>query len=125
MRSPTCDALPVDYVKVAGRRLWVRFKFAPTIHTPMLLETVLRSVLSLATDISSLSMAPQSLARRMDRLYLQGADEYSIIYSPERGYSGEKPAQITHQAIEDSFLEKASSLWYFSDGKWYKLPGAD
>lgn len=51
----------------------------------------------------------------MDRHYLQSADEHSISYSREirevgenfilehdRGYSGEKPHQITHQGIDDA-----------------------
>ncbi len=80
---------------------------------------------------------PHSLDSMADCTFLQGDENFigfsrdirtvgrDYILDHDRGYSGEKPAQITHQAIEDSFLEKASSLWYFSDGKWYELPGAD
>ena len=32
---------------------------------------------------------------------------------------------IDHDGIEDAFVEKASSIWYWSDGQWSRLPGAD
>jgi hypothetical protein len=32
---------------------------------------------------------------------------------------------IDHDGIEDAFLEKGSSIWYWSGGKWSRLPGAD
>ncbi len=40
-------------------------------------------------------------------------------------YGGEKPPPIDDQGIDDAFLEKASVTWYFYDGKWLKLTGAD
>jgi hypothetical protein len=64
--------------------------------------------------------------------------EHSVGYSrqigtAERGFilsrldadAGPKPPRITHQGIEDSFLEKASVVLYFHAGKWFTLPGAD
>jgi hypothetical protein len=32
---------------------------------------------------------------------------------------------ITHDGIEDIFVEKASAIWYWHDGKWVQLPGSD
>lgn len=82
--------------------------------------------------------APHSLAREEDRNYLQSLDEHSAGYSREirtvgrdfiaghdNGYPVSKPPQINHHGIDDAFLEKASEVWYFHAGKWYKLPGAD
>jgi hypothetical protein len=40
-------------------------------------------------------------------------------------YGGLKPPPIEHQGIDDAFIEKASVVWYFHDGKWLKLTGAD
>jgi len=40
-------------------------------------------------------------------------------------YGGTKPPPIDHQGIDDAFIEKASVVWYFHDGKWLKLTGAD
>jgi hypothetical protein len=42
-----------------------------------------------------------------------------------KAYGGPKPPPITHQGIEDSFLEKASIVRYFYRGKWLELQGAD
>ena len=40
-------------------------------------------------------------------------------------YSGPRPPPIDHQGIDDAFLEQASVVWYFHQGKWLKLTGAD
>lgn len=40
-------------------------------------------------------------------------------------YGGPKPPEITHQAINDHFVEKASVVKYCKDGKWIDLTGAD
>src|SRR5439155_3552909 len=38
---------------------------------------------------------------------------------------GPKPPPIDHQGVEDVFIEKASVVWYFYQGQWLKLTGAD
>ena len=35
------------------------------------------------------------------------------------------PQKIDHDGIEDTFVEKASIVWYHSSGKWIRLSGAD
>ena len=52
------------------------------------------------------------------------------VASPDhiRGHAarvGGLRAAIDHDGIEDAFVEKASSIWYWSGGKWSQLPGAD
>jgi hypothetical protein len=82
--------------------------------------------------------APHSLARKEDRNYLQSLDKHSVGYSREirtvgrdfivghdNGHPVPKPPRINHHGIDDAFLEKASEVWYFHAGKWYKLPGSD
>lgn len=82
--------------------------------------------------------APHALARREDRNYLQSLDEHSVGYSREirtvgrdfivghdNGYRVAKPPRINHHGIDDAFLEKASEVWYFHAGNWFKLPGSD
>lgn len=32
---------------------------------------------------------------------------------------------IAHEGIEDVFIEKASVVWYWREGKWLQLSGAD
>jgi len=40
-------------------------------------------------------------------------------------YNGTKPPPITHQGINDSYVEKASSVHYFYRKRWLELQGAD
>ncbi len=40
----------------------------------------------------------------------------------DRKHSQQK---ITHDGVEDTFVEKASIVWYHSSGKWMRLSGAD
>jgi hypothetical protein len=42
-----------------------------------------------------------------------------------RAYGGPRPPTIDHNGIDDAFLEKASVTWYFHDGRWLRLQGAD
>jgi hypothetical protein len=39
--------------------------------------------------------------------------------------SGSKPPSLTHAGIDDAFVEKASVVWYWHQGKWLQLSGAD
>ena len=40
-------------------------------------------------------------------------------------YGGPKPPPIDHQDINDIYVGKGSVVWYWHDGKWLKLQGAD
>ena len=81
---------------------------------------------------------PAELARFEDRIYLEGIDQNTIGFARSiaavgrdfimrhyNAYGGPKPPPIDHQGIDDAFLEKASVTWYFHNGKWLKLTGAD
>ena len=81
---------------------------------------------------------PDELARAEDRNYLQGDVGGVIVYSREvsvverqyivrhyRAYGGPEPPPIDHQGINDSFLEKASVVHYWYQGRWLQLTGAD
>jgi hypothetical protein len=81
---------------------------------------------------------PAAIAAREDRIYLQGTDATTAGYSRGisavgkdfilrhyKAYGGPKPPPIDHQGIDDAFIEKASITWYFYDGKWWRLTGAD
>jgi hypothetical protein len=82
--------------------------------------------------------APEELAGREDKAYLQGLGGDLIGYSRQiapvgrdyiirhyRAYGGPEPPPIDHQAIDDAFLEKASTVRYRHLGKWLELQGAD
>jgi len=81
---------------------------------------------------------PYTVATSEDRGYLQGLDDSHIGYSREittadrdfimrhyRAYGGPEPPPVDHHGIDDAFLGKASVTWYFHDGKWLRLQGAD
>ena len=81
---------------------------------------------------------PDTVTTSEDRGYLQGLDGDNIGYSREitavgrdfimrhyRAYGGPEPPPIDHHGIDDAFLDKASITWYFYDGKWLRLQGAD
>ena len=40
-------------------------------------------------------------------------------------YGGNKPPEITHEAINDHYVEKSSVVKYCNNGKWIDLTGAD
>jgi hypothetical protein len=54
---------------------------------------------------------------------LSAADREHIL----RHNSGNSPvnARLDHNGIEDHFLEKGSTIWYWHEGEWLELPGAD
>jgi hypothetical protein len=79
-----------------------------------------------------------AIASMEDRNFLQGITANEIGYSRgirpagkdfimrhNQAYGGPKPPPIDHQGIDDAFIEKASVTWYFHEGKWLKLTGAD
>jgi hypothetical protein len=81
---------------------------------------------------------PDTVATSEDRSYMQGPDGKEPGYSHQitavgrdfimrhyRAYGGPQPPPINHQGIDDAFLEKASVTWYFYQGKWLRLQGAD
>ena len=81
---------------------------------------------------------PAEVAPMEDRNYLQGISADQIGFSRGirpvgkefimrhyRAYGGATPPPIDHQGIDDAFIEKGSVTWYFYQGNWLKLTGAD
>ena len=81
---------------------------------------------------------PVTVDTSEDRSYMQGPDGKEPGYARQitavgrdfimrhyRGYGGPQPPPIDHHGIDDAFLEKASITWYFNNGKWLRLQGAD
>jgi hypothetical protein len=76
--------------------------------------------------------AAAELSRLADATFLQVVDGSRVGFS--RGLSVAAAARIRskaptiaadHDGIEDAFIEKGSSIWYWSGGRWVQLPGAD
>lgn len=93
---------------------------------------------SLLVFRNHLDTSPQVLNTSQDDGYLQGLGNDQIGYSRAigpvdrdfivshyRAYGGPEPPPIDHHGIDDAFLEKASVVWYFHEGKWLQLTGAD
>ena len=81
---------------------------------------------------------PDTVVTIDDENSLQGLDGKNFAYSREitaagrdfimrhyRAYGGPEPPPLDHQGIDDAFLGKASVTWYFHNGKWLRLQGAD
>jgi hypothetical protein len=47
------------------------------------------------------------------------------IREHHRRYGGPDPPLLTHGGIDDAFVGKASIVWYWHQGKWLQLTGAD
>jgi hypothetical protein len=84
------------------------------------------------TDVAELQPFP-------DRTFLQViGDNFAVGYSRaigvadarfirehHRQYGGPEPPPLDHDGIDDIFVEKGSSVWYWYRGQWLKLQGAD
>ena len=77
---------------------------------------------------------PEELARGEDKNYGASVFGYlreitpvdrQFIMRHYEAYGGPKPPPIDHQGIDDAFLEKASVTYYWYEGKWLQLQGAD
>ena|SRR5713226_4246511 len=73
-----------------------------------------------------------------DKSYLQGVGGGQIGFSRAIGsvdaryigqrfqrYGGPEPPPLDHEGINDAFVEKASRVWYWYQGKWLELTGSD
>ncbi len=79
------------------------------------------------------------LAQKPDQGYLQGVgggiigfsrslgvvDSEYIRWHHEANGGREPPPVLDHDGINDAFVEKASTVWYWYAGEWLKLSGAD
>jgi len=54
-----------------------------------------------------------------------GVASPSYIREHHRAHGGPKPPPLDHDGINDSFVEKASIVWYWHRGRWLQLQGAD
>jgi hypothetical protein len=59
--------------------------------------------------------------------YVRGIEAVGkdYIMRHDEAHGGPKPPPIDHLGINDVFIEKASVVWYFYQGQWLMLTGAD
>ena len=83
------------------------------------------------TDVAVVSPAP-------DRSHLMDVGGGEIGFTREIGvadpesirfhnavYGGPQSPPLDHDGVDDGFLEAASVVWYWHDGEWLQLTGAD
>jgi hypothetical protein len=93
---------------------------------------------SILVFFSGSTTSVAEIAKMEDRIFLQGISPDKIGFSRGispagkdfimrhyKAYGGPKPPAIDHQGIDDAFIEKASVTYYFYNGNWMKLTGAD
>ena len=54
-----------------------------------------------------------------------GVASPDYIRERSRQYGGPLPPSLAHDGINDAFVEKASVVWYWHEGRWLQLTGAD
>jgi hypothetical protein len=54
-----------------------------------------------------------------------GVAKADVIRQNYQWYGGTSPPPLDHEGIEDAFVEKASVIWYWYQGQWLMLTGAD
>jgi hypothetical protein len=79
------------------------------------------------------------LAKAEDKLFLQTLDgggtigfsrtiitvNQNYIIEHYRNYDGPKPPPLSHEGIDDGFVEKGSTVYYYYGHRWRQLQGAD
>jgi len=116
----------------------IRGEFAKPGQTDWAVLCSVKGVSSILVFWNSSEKNPAEIARMEDRIFLQGITAEGVglsraidpvgkdfITRHYDAYGGPKPPPINHQGVNDSFVEKASEVWYFYAGKWLKLTGAD
>jgi hypothetical protein len=116
----------------------VKGEFAKPGQTDWAILCSVKGVSSILVFWSGSEQNVSGIAPMEDRNFLQGITADEVAFSRAIGavgkdfimrhyqaYGGPAPPPIDHQGIDDAFLEKASVTWYFYNGKWLKLTGAD
>jgi len=131
-----CTIPQVWYQKAPGNVISGHFRTPTAIDWAVLcsvngVSTILVYLRGRADSVAELGSAP-------DKGYLQGVGDGKIGYSRAIGvvdssfirqhhewYGGAEPPPLDHEGINDAFVEKASEVWYWYQGKWLRLTGAD
>lgn len=54
-----------------------------------------------------------------------GVARPQAIQNYHAAYGGPAPPPLDHDGLDDAFMEKASIVWYWHEGRWLQLTGAD
>jgi hypothetical protein len=130
--------VPQPFIRGGGPANVVRGRFMSATPTDVAILCSMAGRSSILVYRAGLLPAAAELARLPDATFLQVVDGAGGI-GFSRSLSTAAPSHIRHHAadrllptpvidhdgIEDAFLEKSSSIWYWAGGKWLELPGAD
>ena len=116
----------------------IRGQFAKPGQTDWAVLCSVNSVSTILVFWNASEKNPAEIARMadIDRLQSDVGDKivYSRAISPVgesfilqhyQAYGGPQPPPLDHQGIDDAFVEKASVVLYFHQGKWLTLTGSD
>ena len=130
--------VPQPFIRRAGPANVVRGRFmsATPIDVAVLCSRARRSAILVYRG--GAAPAAAELAQRPDSNFLQVVDGAGGIgfsrrlatAAPDRirQHASQQRTSMSdpdHDGIEDAFLEKGSSIWYWFGGRWLELPGAD
>jgi hypothetical protein len=131
-----CTIPQTGFTKEPHNVIWGEFAKSGQIDWAVLCS--IKGVSTILIFWNGSANSPAELAQMEDRIFLQETVPGQISFSRGIGgvgkdfiirhydaYGGTKPPPIDHLGIEDSFVEKASVVWFFYSGKWLKLTGAD
>ena len=125
----------IPQVAHAGRQNVIKGEFAKPGQSDWAVLCSFGQFTSILVFWNASEINPARIAQRkedLDRLHI--SDEYIRLISPvgkliimdhHKHSGGPKPPPLDHQGIDDASVGKASVIYYFFNGKWLQLMGAD
>lgn len=116
---------------ITGRFLSPNQKDIAVLCSRNMISSILVFAQGAAKPIAEIAQAPDKhfledigngrigFSRSLEVAYPQAIRRYHATYG------GPEPPSLDHEGIEESFLEKASIVWYWQEGNWLQLTGAD
>lgn len=134
-------AIPQAFHKDPGKSNVVRGHFTQSNQTDIAVLCSRERVSSILVFRGESVQEVAELAAVPDARYLQTTGDGEIgfsraigVASPEyirrcyealEAYGVPEPPPLDHEGIDDYFVEKASSIWYWYEDEWLRLAGAD
>jgi hypothetical protein len=127
--------IPQSFAATSAENV-VRGRFLSAAGTDWVVLCSVGRVSSILVFRDGSTEAVAELAKRADSESLQIVDEHGTIgysrvvraadaSSIRRHNAGAALPRLDHDGIDDAFIEKASSIWYWSGGRWLQLRGAN
>jgi hypothetical protein len=131
-----CTIPQVPMIK--GRQNVIRGEFQKRGQTDWAVLCSVGRVSTILVFWNGSEIEPAEVGQMNDQDRLQSWTDGKMVYSRQikpvgkpyimehyQAYGGPKPPLINHQGVNDVFVGKASVVWYWYQGKWLQLAGAD